>query len=189
MHFRSFLLILTFLVYGIVMIRLPVTDCVKQISSVLSRTQLFSSWRKFSSHTAEETPEQFDKRFIDFFNQPDIDGWLVRKGLYELHCHDVVPEPTVAAAALRACRRVNDYALAVRFLEAIKLKCGRHASKIYPYIIQELRPVLNELGISTPEEMQFDKPQLFKPSPDWWPEEYYEIYKFPKHSTYPMKYV
>ncbi|KAL1240763.1 Cytochrome c oxidase subunit 5A [Trichinella spiralis] len=141
------------------------------------------------SHTAEETPEQFDKRFIDFFNQPDIDGWLVRKGLYELHCHDIVPEPTVAAAALRACRRVNDYALAVRFLEAIKLKCGRHASKIYPYIIQELRPVLNELGISTPEEMQFDKPQLFKPSPDWWPEEYYEIYKFPKHSTYPMKYV
>ncbi|OUC49366.1 cytochrome c oxidase subunit Va [Trichinella nativa] len=133
------------------MFRLPVTDCIKQISSVLSRTQHLSFWRKFSSHTAEETPEQFDKRFIDFFNQPDIDGWLVRKGmfhyfqmsfylgLYELHCHDIVPEPTVAAAALRACRRVNDYALAVRFLEAIKLKCGRHASKIYPYIIQEVR--------------------------------------------------
>ena len=28
---------------------------------------------------------------------------------------DLVPEPTIVAAALRACRRVNDYALTTRF--------------------------------------------------------------------------
>ena len=35
--------------------------------------------------------------------------------------HDLVPEPKIIIAALRACRRVNDYALAVRLLEAIKV--------------------------------------------------------------------
>ncbi|KFD69114.1 hypothetical protein M514_03003 [Trichuris suis] len=143
--------------------------------------------RSFSSEVDAETPEEFDKRFIDFFNQPNIDGWLVRKGLYDLHCYDVVPEPTVASAVLRACRRVDDFALAVRFLEAIKVKCGRKVKEIYPYIIQELRPVLNELGIPTPEEMGLDKPLLFNPSPDWWPEEYYEIYNIQKNRTLPVK--
>jgi len=124
--------------------------------------------RNFSSHH-EETAEEYDQRFLDFFNHKDIDGWLVRKGMTELQHHDVIPEPKVCIAALRACRRVNDYALAVRFLECIRLKCGSSAKEIYPYIIQEIRPCLDELGISTPEEMGYDKPELFKPHTDWWP--------------------
>jgi cytochrome c oxidase subunit 5a len=28
---------------------------------------------------------------------------------------DLVPEPTIVAAALRACRRVNDYSLTTRY--------------------------------------------------------------------------
>ncbi len=28
---------------------------------------------------------------------------------------DLVPEPTIVAAALRACRRINDYALSTRY--------------------------------------------------------------------------
>lgn len=35
-------------------------------------------------------------------------------------------------------------------------KAGPH-KEIYPYVIQELRPTLNELGISTPEELGLDK--------------------------------
>lgn len=73
---------------------------------------------------------------------------------------DNVPEPVIVCAALRACRRLNDFALAVRFLEAVKDKAGQHADKVYPYIIQEIRPVLDELGISTPEELGYDKPEL-----------------------------
>lgn len=79
---------------------------------------------------------------------------------------DLVPEPIVAAAALKACRRVNDYALTTRFLEAIHSKCGNKAKEIYPYIIQELRPTLTELGISTPEELGYDKPELALQSVD-----------------------
>lgn len=77
---------------------------------------------------------------------------------------DLVPEPKIITAALKACRRVNDYALAVRFIEAVKEKCGPKASEIYPYIIQEIRPTLTELGIDTPEELGIDKPELSLPS-------------------------
>lgn len=73
---------------------------------------------------------------------------------------DLVPEPKIIVAALKACRRVNDYALAVRFLEAVKDKCGDRVKEIYPYIIQEIRPTLTELGIDTPEELGYDKPEL-----------------------------
>ncbi len=34
---------------------------------------------------------------------------------------DMIPEPSTISNALRACRRVNDYALAVRYLEALKV--------------------------------------------------------------------
>ncbi|ELW66912.1 Cytochrome c oxidase subunit 5A, mitochondrial [Tupaia chinensis] len=53
-------------------------------------------------------------------------------------------------------RRLNDFASAVRILEVVKDKAGPH-KEIYPYVIQELRPTLNELGISTPEELGLDK--------------------------------
>jgi len=73
---------------------------------------------------------------------------------------DNVPEPVIICAALRACRRLNDFALAVRFLESVKDKAGPHVGEIYPYILQEIRPTLDELGISTPEELGYDKPEL-----------------------------
>ncbi|KAK9498111.1 hypothetical protein O3M35_003990 [Rhynocoris fuscipes] len=73
---------------------------------------------------------------------------------------DLIPEPKVIEAALRACRRVNDYALCVRYLEAIKSKCGPKVNTIYPYLIQELKPTLDELGIDTPEQLGYDKPEL-----------------------------
>lgn len=96
--------------------------------------------------------------------------------------YDLVPEPKILDAALRACRRLNDLASAIRILEAVKVsdatvisrtlpaftcffkschscpqdKAGPH-KEIYPYVIQELRPTLDELGISTPEELGIDK--------------------------------
>uniref|UniRef100_A0A2K6L0E2 Cytochrome c oxidase subunit 5A, mitochondrial n=2 Tax=Rhinopithecus TaxID=542827 RepID=A0A2K6L0E2_RHIBE len=77
-------------------------------------------------------------------------------GINTLITYDLVPEPKIIDAALRACRRLNDFASTVRILEAVKDKAGPH-KEIYPYVIQELRPTLNELGISTPEELGLDK--------------------------------
>lgn len=112
-----------------------------------------------SSHSTE-TDEQFDTRFENYFNRKDIDGWEIRKGINDLWGHDLVPEPKILIAALKACRRINDFALAVRILEAVKDKSGSKVKEIYPYVMQEIQPTLTELGISTPEELGFGEPEL-----------------------------
>jgi len=115
-------------------------------------------------HGRDETDDEFDARYVAYFNRADIDGWEIRKGINDLQRMDLVPDPTIVIAALKACRRVNDYSLCVRILEAIKFKCAED-TKIFPYIMQEIRPTLDELGISTPEEMGFDKPELAMVNP------------------------
>ncbi|XP_031343110.1 cytochrome c oxidase subunit 5A, mitochondrial-like [Photinus pyralis] len=113
------------------------------------------------SHGKTETDQEFDDRYENYFNRKDIDGWEVRKGMNDLCGMDLIPEPRIIIAAMKACRRINDYALCVRFLEALKFKCGGKVNEIYPYILREIQPTLTELGISTPEEMGYDKPELY----------------------------
>lgn len=112
------------------------------------------------SHNNTETDEELDARYEEYFNRPDIDGWEIRKAMNDLCGLDLVPDPKIICAALRACRRVNDYSLGVRFLEAVKLKCGSKVNEIYPYVIQEITPTLEELGLDTPEQLGYDKPEL-----------------------------
>ncbi len=91
------------------------------------------------SHEVQETDEEFDARYVAYFSRPDIDGWEIRKvyfsflifnlkieliiiwylieqGMNNLIGMDLVPDPKIISAALKACRRVNDYALTTRFL-------------------------------------------------------------------------
>uniref|UniRef100_A0A8D2EU21 Cytochrome c oxidase subunit 5A, mitochondrial n=1 Tax=Theropithecus gelada TaxID=9565 RepID=A0A8D2EU21_THEGE len=99
------------------------------------------------SHGSHETDEEFDARWVTYTNKPDIDAWELHKGMNNtLVSYDLVPEPKIIDVALWACRRLNDFASAVR-----------PHKEIYPYVIQELRSTLNELGISTPEELGLDK--------------------------------
>ena len=102
----------------------------------------------------------FEVRLENYLNRPDIDGWELRKAFCEMHGMDAVPTPPVIIAGLRACRRNNDYALAVRMLEAVKFKCG-NVKKIWPYICQEIHPTLEELGVDLPEKLGYDKPELW----------------------------
>lgn len=113
-----------------------------------------------NSHGSAESDEEFNEKYVNFFNRPDIDCWEARKAMNDLAGLDLVPEPVIICAALKACRRLNDFALAIRFLESVKDKCGPKANVIYPYIIQEIRPTLDELGINTLEELGYDKPEL-----------------------------
>ena len=86
------------------------------------------------------------------------------------------------AAALRACRRVNDFSLTTRILEVVRIKCGNREAEIWPYMMQvtcdsvkcsrirscsskELAPVMKELGIPSPAELGYDKPELALPNP------------------------
>jgi cytochrome c oxidase subunit 5a len=54
----------------------------------------------------------------------------------DLSAMDLIPEPTIVAAALRACRRVNDFSLTIRILETVKFKCGGKVKEIWPYMMQ-----------------------------------------------------
>ncbi|TRY90915.1 hypothetical protein DNTS_024689, partial [Danionella cerebrum] len=111
----------------------------------------------------EETDEEFDARWVTYFSNPDLDAWELRKGMNTLIGYDLVPEPKILDAVLRACRRLDDLASAIRVLEAVKDKSGPRKD-IYPYLLQELRPTLDELGISTPEELGMDKNLPARPS-------------------------
>ncbi|CAL1535322.1 unnamed protein product [Lymnaea stagnalis] len=113
-----------------------------------------------NSHGHQETDEEFDNRYVKHFERTDIDGWEIRKAMNDLSGEDLVPEPRIIIAALKACRRVNDYALAVRYLESVQWKCGGEKKKIWPWLLQEIKPTLDELGVLTPEEMGYDKPEL-----------------------------
>ncbi|KAK3882707.1 hypothetical protein Pcinc_012915 [Petrolisthes cinctipes] len=115
--------------------------------------------RGMSKHSTE-TDAELDARYEAYFSRADIDGWEIRKAMNDLCGMDLVPEPKIIIAALKACRRLNDYALAVRFLEAVKDKCGVKQKEIYPYILQEIGATLQELSIGTPEDMGYDKPEL-----------------------------
>ncbi|XP_015391112.1 cytochrome c oxidase subunit 5A, mitochondrial-like [Panthera tigris] len=105
---------------------------------------------------SHETDGEFDAHRVTYFNKPDIDTWELCKGMNTLVGYTLVPEPKITDAALLAYRWLNDFASAVRILEVVKDKAGPH-KEIYPYVIQELRPTLNELGISTPGELGLDK--------------------------------
>lgn len=107
----------------------------------------------------EETEEEFDQRWVNFFEKKDIDGWEVRKGINDMQGYDLIPEPKIMIAVLKACRRINEHSLAVRYLEAVWKKTN-YNQKIIDYLMQEIRPTLNELGISTPEEMGYGEPEL-----------------------------
>uniref|UniRef100_A0AAY5KCK0 Cytochrome c oxidase subunit 5A, mitochondrial n=1 Tax=Esox lucius TaxID=8010 RepID=A0AAY5KCK0_ESOLU len=73
------------------------------------------------SHSKVETDEEFDARWVTYFSKPDIDAWELKKGMNTLIGYDLVPEPKIVDSALRACRRLNDLASAIRILEAVKV--------------------------------------------------------------------
>ncbi|XP_076762585.1 cytochrome c oxidase subunit 5A [Xylocopa sonorina] len=113
-----------------------------------------------------EDEEQFNSKYVQYLNRPDIDHWEIRSVMNKLAGMDLVPDPTIICAAFRACRRLNDFALTIRILEFVKDKCGNKVNEIYPYIMQEIKPTMDELGITTLEELGYDKPELALQSVD-----------------------
>lgn len=97
-----------------------------------------------SSHAHQETFESFSERYVNFF-QSAQDLFEVQRGLNNCFAHDLVPSPAVVEAALRASRRVNDYATAVRVLEGVKEKVENKQQ--YQAYLEELKPVREELGM------------------------------------------
>ncbi|KIL71136.1 hypothetical protein M378DRAFT_6001 [Amanita muscaria Koide BX008] len=105
---------------------------------------------RFSSSHAQESFESFTDRYVKFFQNAE-DLFEVQRGLNNCFAHDLVPAPSVIEAALRASRKVNDYATAVRIFEGIKEKVENKTQ--YQAYLDELKPIREELGITLKEEL------------------------------------
>ena len=97
--------------------------------------------RHMGKKADDPSSAEFDARYEAFFNRQDIDGWEIRKAFGDLAGMDLVPEPAIVAAALKACRRVNDYSLTTRILEVVKFK-SQHNAEIWPYMLQVIGKIL-----------------------------------------------
>ncbi|KAF8514306.1 COX5A-domain-containing protein [Gautieria morchelliformis] len=110
----------------------------------------FYSSRSAASAHGQESFEAFTARYVSFFQSaPDL--FEVQRGLNNCFAHDLVPAPSVIEAALRAARRVDDYATAVRIFEGIKEKVENKGQ--YAQYVEELKGVREELGIHLKEEL------------------------------------
>jgi len=119
----------------------------------------FAPAKRFSAPTfirlahnehAQETFEVFSNRYVSFFQNVQ-DLFELQRGLNNCFAHDLVPSPAVVEAALRAARRVDDYSTAVRIFEGIREKVENKTQ--YQAYLEELKPVREELGIQTKEEL------------------------------------
>lgn len=108
----------------------------------------FNLIRKYSSH--EETYEEFTTRFEKEFEEA-YDLFEVQRVLNNAFSYDLVPSPSVIEKALLACRRVNDYATAVRVFEGLKVKVENQEQ--YQAYLDELKPIREELGVDLKEEL------------------------------------
>jgi len=61
-----------------------------------------------------QSNDDLETQYINYFNRSDISGWDIRKGMGDLAALDLVPDPQIVAAALRACKRINDLSLTTR---------------------------------------------------------------------------
>ncbi|KAI8338252.1 cytochrome c oxidase subunit VA-domain-containing protein [Chlamydoabsidia padenii] len=108
--------------------------------------------RFYSAHAEEESYEAMAERYVRFFDGVE-DLFELQRGLNNAFAYDLVPPVSVVESALKASRRVNDYATAVRVFEGLKEKVEN--DKQYQQYLEELAPLKTELGVLTKEELGF----------------------------------
>ncbi|KAI8994877.1 cytochrome c oxidase subunit VA-domain-containing protein [Pilobolus umbonatus] len=106
--------------------------------------------RFYSAAHEDESFESFTERYVKFFDGVE-DLFELQRGLNNAFAYDLVPAPSVIEAALRASRRVDDFATAVRVFEGLKDKVEN--DKQYEEYLKELEPIRKELGVLTKEEL------------------------------------
>lgn len=110
------------------------------LATTARRAPVFT--RPASGH-AQETYESFTERYVEFFKQAE-DLFEVQRGLNNCFAHDLVPSTSIVEAAVRAARRVDDFATAVRVFEGVKQKVENKQQ--YNAYLDELKGLREELG-------------------------------------------
>lgn len=104
---------------------------------------------------AFENEDEADKFWVEYFSHKKLPHYALRAGLNEIFRDEAVPEPEILKEALYAARRLNDFAIAMRTVEAIRHKAEN--KEVYEYVMAGVKPVMEELGIPEPEELGLDK--------------------------------
>ncbi|KAG6059104.1 Cytochrome c oxidase subunit 6 [Claviceps sp. LM77 group G4] len=112
--------------------------------------QAFSTSMPRRSDHAEETFESFNARFEKEFDSVH-DVFELQRNLNNVFAYDLVPSTAVITAALKAARRVNDFATAVRIFEGIKAKV--ETKDQYEQYVNELKTLREELGVPLKEDL------------------------------------
>ena len=110
----------------------------------------FSSAARLRSEHGEETFEEYTARYEKEFDGVH-DVFELQRNLNNAFAYDLVPAPSVLAAALKAARRVNDFPTAVRVFEGVRAKVENKEQ--YKQYLDELKPLREELGILLKEDM------------------------------------
>ncbi|EXF81713.1 cytochrome c oxidase subunit Va [Colletotrichum fioriniae PJ7] len=120
------------------------------VAGVPAASNFSTSARLRSGDHAEETFEEFSARFEKEFDGVQ-DVFELQRNLNNAFAYDLVPSPSVVAAALKAARRVNDFATAVRIFEGVKAKVENKGQ--YEQYLEELKPLREELGVPLKEDI------------------------------------
>ncbi|PLW08800.1 hypothetical protein PCANC_20391 [Puccinia coronata f. sp. avenae] len=132
---------------------LPRASLLKTIPSaqIIGRSSLAAAHRAYSAgHAADESFSAFNERYTQFFEGVQ-DLFELQRGLNNCFAYDLVPAVPTVEAALRAARRVNDLPTAIRIFEGLKEKVENKGQ--YQAYLNELKPLRDELGVPTKEEM------------------------------------
>ncbi|KAF4953166.1 hypothetical protein FSARC_12460 [Fusarium sarcochroum] len=127
----------------------PIRPAVQPLVARSAVAHFTTSMPRRSEH-AEETFEEFSARFEKEFDGVQ-DIFELQRNLNNAFAYDLVPAPSVIAAALKAARRVNDFGTAVRIFEGIKTKVENKGQ--YEQYLEELKPLREELGVPLKEEL------------------------------------
>ncbi|KAG0874225.1 hypothetical protein G6F15_010660 [Rhizopus arrhizus] len=120
-------------------------------SATVTRPATMSMTKRFySAGHEDESFESFTERYVKFFDGVE-DLFELQRGLNNAFAYDLVPAPSVIESALKASRRVNDFATAVRVFEGLKDKVENEGQ--YKQYLEELAPIRQELGVLTKEEL------------------------------------
>lgn len=134
------------------------------INSLSSNTIFAAGLKAHSQFEEEELEECFNERIVSELSKDGLDGWDLRQIFNDVAGMDLIIDPCIVEAGLKACRRVNDIAIAIRWLEVVRDKCADDEKSLYPCIMEQIAPTMKELGIPYLEDLCFDRPELALPS-------------------------
>ncbi|KAJ3000561.1 Cytochrome c oxidase subunit 6 [Globomyces sp. JEL0801] len=141
-------------------------NSIKRISSLrkaLPQSKLFIPVRNYSElDPANSKDYEYKYLIIHFIFSAFVEQWHshfkkcdddfeLERGLNNVFAADWVPSVEIISEALKASRRLNTFATAVRIIEALEEKA--YKKEQFQAYLKELKPLLDEYGVPTKSEL------------------------------------